>query len=55
MQVAPAADGVAAARAVGPVGRFHLDDLGAEFGADARGERAGNKRAEFQDFQSGQR
>ncbi|MNJ76259.1 hypothetical protein D3C77_735050 [compost metagenome] len=55
MQVAPTADGVATARAIRAVRGFHLDDVGAEFAEDARGKGAGDKRAEFQDFQSGQR
>jgi hypothetical protein len=48
VEFAPFAQGVAT------VGRFDLDHLGAEFGEDARGERAGNQAAEFDDRQTGQ-
>ncbi|MCY1430815.1 hypothetical protein D9M71_467710 [compost metagenome] len=48
VQLAPFAQRVAAVR------RFDLDHLGAEFGADARGERAGDQGAEFDHFQAGE-
>ncbi|MNN42821.1 hypothetical protein D3C81_1570290 [compost metagenome] len=44
VQLAPFAQRVAA------IGRFDLDHLGAEFGTDARGERASDKGAEFDNF-----
>ena len=49
--MAPAAYGIAAARAVRAVRGFHLDDVGAEFAEDARREWARDERAKFQDFQ----
>jgi hypothetical protein len=48
VELAPLAQRVAA------VGRFDLDHLGAELGEDARGERPGDERAEFDDLEAGE-
>ena len=48
VKLAPLAQWVAA------VGRFHLDHLGAEFGADARREWPGDQGAELDHFKAGE-
>src|SRR5690606_32261289 len=50
VQVTPAADGVASARAIGALRGFDLDDFGAEFAQHAGREGPGDQRAEFEDF-----